>query len=57
MEEWGFLDDRELESFRGYKSCLTRTLRIRDPGSMPSARQLSPQAGIVRPRGPLIEEL
>ena len=23
MEEWGFVDDRELESFRGHKSCST----------------------------------
>ena len=23
MEEWGFLDDRELDSFRGYRSCAT----------------------------------
>ena len=23
MEEWAFVDDRELESFRGHKSCAT----------------------------------
>ena len=23
MEEWSFVDDRELESFRGHKSCST----------------------------------
>ena len=23
MEEWAFVDDRELESFRGHKSCST----------------------------------
>jgi len=23
MEEWGFVDDQELESFRGHKSCST----------------------------------
>ena len=25
MEEWGFLDDRELDSFRGHRSCSTCT--------------------------------
>ena len=25
MEEWGFIDDRDLESFKGHKSCSTCT--------------------------------